>query len=272
MVGDMLRKERERQNLSVKDIEKGTSIRAVYIEAIEKGDYKVLPADVYAKGFVRNYANFLKMDADTCVRQYQSEVHGSAPAPAEESAPQSSENKKAEAFSTGRDYKNKIEQPYRRQKVILTVLMAGIILIGGWAAFGSGLSETGGSEEIAKHQTSAADKKSSRQEDKVSSKTEERSNPPAVVPAPAPAVQSVEGVHLQAKFTDRCWMEVIADGAVVYEGTSEAGHSMSWNAKEKIEITVGNAGAVELTHNGKLIGNPGDYGTVVEQTYTKNMP
>ena len=37
MIGDLLRRERERQNLSIKDIEKATSIRALYIDAIEKG-------------------------------------------------------------------------------------------------------------------------------------------------------------------------------------------------------------------------------------------
>ena len=64
MLGDILRQEREKQNLTVKDVEQETSIRALYIEAIENGDYKSLPGDVYAKGFIRNYAGFLKLDAD----------------------------------------------------------------------------------------------------------------------------------------------------------------------------------------------------------------
>ena len=36
MIGDNLRTERERQNLTIQDIAKGTSIRALYIEAIER--------------------------------------------------------------------------------------------------------------------------------------------------------------------------------------------------------------------------------------------
>ena len=43
MVGYTLRQERERQNLSISDIEQGTSIRALYIEAIENGEYDKLP-------------------------------------------------------------------------------------------------------------------------------------------------------------------------------------------------------------------------------------
>ena len=67
MIGDTLRAEREKQNLTVHDVEKGTSIRALYIESIEAGDYSKLPGEVYTKGFIRNYANFLKMDAAAVV-------------------------------------------------------------------------------------------------------------------------------------------------------------------------------------------------------------
>ncbi|MBO6246234.1 MAG: helix-turn-helix domain-containing protein, partial [Anaerovibrio sp.] len=53
MLGDILRREREKQGLTIKDIENETSIRSLYIEAIEKGDYDHLPSDVYTKGFIR---------------------------------------------------------------------------------------------------------------------------------------------------------------------------------------------------------------------------
>ena len=55
MVGYTLRQERERQELSIEDIEQGTSIRALYIEAIEDGEYDKLPGTVYTKGFIKNY-------------------------------------------------------------------------------------------------------------------------------------------------------------------------------------------------------------------------
>ena len=75
MIGDLLRRERERQNLSIKDIEKATSIRALYIDAIEKGEYKTLPGEVYAKGFVRNYANYLELNANEIVNAFNEEMH-----------------------------------------------------------------------------------------------------------------------------------------------------------------------------------------------------
>ena len=65
MVGDILRREREKQGLTIADIEKGTSIRRLYIEHIERGNIAELPGLVYAKGFVRNYAKFLHLDAES---------------------------------------------------------------------------------------------------------------------------------------------------------------------------------------------------------------
>lgn len=81
MLGDTLREAREKQGLTYKDIEKGTSIRALYIEYIEKGEYDELPGDVYTKGFIRSYANFLKLDANALVQAFTAERHkGAAPA------------------------------------------------------------------------------------------------------------------------------------------------------------------------------------------------
>ena len=73
MVGNILQSEREKQGLTIKDIENETSIRALYIESIEKGNQKALPSEVYVKGFIRNYAEFLHLDADALVQQYRTE-------------------------------------------------------------------------------------------------------------------------------------------------------------------------------------------------------
>ena len=73
MVGDVLRKEREKRGMTIADIEKGTSIRALYIECIEQGNIEGLPGMVYAKGFVRNYASFLRLDAEKLMQQFAEE-------------------------------------------------------------------------------------------------------------------------------------------------------------------------------------------------------
>lgn len=77
-----------------------------------------------------------------------------------------------------------------------------------------------------------------------------------------------DGVEVTAVFTDRCWTEVKADGKTVFEGTVEKGKTESWKGREKVVITAGNAGAVELKLNGKELGKAGKTGQVVEKTYT----
>ncbi|WP_295712070.1 RodZ domain-containing protein [uncultured Mitsuokella sp.] len=88
MLGDKLREAREQQNLTYKDIEKGTSIRALYIEYIENGNYDELPGDVYTKGFIRSYANFLKLNPNELVQEFIAERRGGAAPSAAPSAPQ----------------------------------------------------------------------------------------------------------------------------------------------------------------------------------------
>ena len=42
---------------------------------------------------------------------------------------------------------------------------------------------------------------------------------------------------------------------------------MDWNGKESVVITAGNAGAVEITYNGKAQGKMGAEGEVIEKNY-----
>lgn len=264
MVGDTLRKERERQGLSIKDIEKGTSIRALYLEAIEKGDHQTLPGEVYAKGFVRNYANFLKIDADACVKQYQDEISLN-PVASVEATP--SDEVRKPAFSTGADYHERIEKPHQHQNTVLIALMLVIILVGGWLAFGDSMTGTESSHNAAGQ--TASSQTTGKPGQGQSPATAAQPSGGQANPAQAPVVPPGDEIDLHAKFTDRCWMQVVADGQIVYEGTAEAGESMSWKAKDKIEIVAGNAGAVDITQNGTPLGNPGDYGTVAEKVYTR---
>ena len=58
-VGEKLSEERIRRGLTLEEVAKATKIRASFLQAIEKGEYKKLPSGTYVHGFVRNYAKFL---------------------------------------------------------------------------------------------------------------------------------------------------------------------------------------------------------------------
>ena len=73
-LGEELRRERVRRNLTFKDIEQVLHIKTTYLEAIEDGNFAVIPGRVYAKGFIRNYGNYLGLDGERLVKAYQNQV------------------------------------------------------------------------------------------------------------------------------------------------------------------------------------------------------
>jgi hypothetical protein len=72
-LGEKLAKKRISLGLDLRDIEKAIRVRWKYIEAIENGRYDILPPDVYVRGFVRNYAAYLKLDPDKVMKLYERE-------------------------------------------------------------------------------------------------------------------------------------------------------------------------------------------------------
>ncbi len=71
-IGNSLREARVRQGLDYPQIELATKIRAKYIRALEDEQFAVLPAQPYVKGFLRTYADFLGLDGQLYVDEYNS--------------------------------------------------------------------------------------------------------------------------------------------------------------------------------------------------------
>jgi len=71
-IGNSLREARLRQSLDFPRIEEGTKIRGKYIEALEAERFEVLPGDTYVKGFLRSYAEYLGLDGQLYLEEYNS--------------------------------------------------------------------------------------------------------------------------------------------------------------------------------------------------------
>ncbi|TDI46163.1 MAG: DUF2914 domain-containing protein [Acidobacteria bacterium] len=71
--GDQLRQERERRNVALDEIARSTKIRVRYLQALEDGQHERLPGIVFAKGYVRAYAETIGADADRLVTAYVAE-------------------------------------------------------------------------------------------------------------------------------------------------------------------------------------------------------
>jgi cytoskeleton protein RodZ len=71
-IGNSLREARLRQQLDFPEIEQATKIRGKYLRALEDEQFDVLPAQTYVKGFLRSYAEYLGLDGQLYVDEYNS--------------------------------------------------------------------------------------------------------------------------------------------------------------------------------------------------------
>lgn len=69
-IGNSLREARVRRNISLQQAEEDTKIRVKYIQAMENEDFDILPAGTYVKGFLRTYAEYLDLDYQILIDEY----------------------------------------------------------------------------------------------------------------------------------------------------------------------------------------------------------
>ena len=280
MMGSTLKAEREKKGLTIKDIEQETSIRAAYLEALEEGRYDVLPSEVYVKGFIRNYAEFLHLDPAPLVQEYREELHGADAAPVAEKTPKTTSmvNERA-PFSSGSDFHERVEKSHRKQ-IILTMVAAVVI------AFVGSIYYFFGEDPSAAKPQQPAQQAATQQPQTQSAQTTQQAQPAAQNVQPPAQNQTAQTAQqpastlgntasaaagqtdVSALFTGRCWIQAIADGKVVYEGIAEANQTLRWTGKKEVVVTAGNAGAIDVTYNGQRIGKLGKEGIVVEKKFS----
>lgn len=264
MTGETLRIERERQKLTIQDIEQGTSIRAVYIEALENGEYDKLPGAVYAKGFVKNYANFLNLDADKLAKDFAAEL---SPPTQEEIDAETlnaeekvvEEDKKAEKLKITELHSPNVKvHDSDSSSSSSTMIIAAVLLIAIFA---------GGVWYYLKNSAENVANVTPPVQTEVNKPAENNQQNPATNPVSAAVPQ--DGVNIQAKFNGECWTRVFVDGVYAYEGVPAAGEVMNWHGVEGVTIRVGNAAGVEVSMNGQNYGTLGGIGEVLERTFTR---
>jgi len=69
-IGNSLREARTRKGLEFPELELGTKIRAKYLRALEDEAFETLPSATYVKGFLRTYADYLGLDGQLYVDEY----------------------------------------------------------------------------------------------------------------------------------------------------------------------------------------------------------
>lgn len=233
-IGDILRKEREKKGLTLKDVQEVTKIRLRYLEAIDEGDFEVIPGEVYRKGFIANYANVVGLDAQAILQKYHD-----LKAALEEQARQEQLLLEQEENTAPKSYFNNdwIKGVYLGVAGALAmVLLISFFLI----------------PSLHKSKTEVATKPV-----EINELQDLPDYPRNSFPAP---------ITVTAEFKQRVWVEVIADGEPIFMRngrTFEPSEPVQvWTAQQEMEIKMGNPAGVELTFNGQKLGNLGPAGVV----------
>jgi cytoskeletal protein RodZ len=208
----------------------GTRIQERHLRALERdAPLEEFPSPAYARFFLREYAEYLRLDPAPLLREFDSrhapEEEDASPAPAP--APP------------------RVPRPGWRVLVVVSIAALAFV-----AALPSVLRSA--DETPTQQPTVAA-----------------TTPPPDVSPdpEPAPVVREPNGVRAVLRLTEASWVEAVADGEVLEAATLEPGTSVVYRARESLELTLGNAGGVRLRVGGEPV-ETGDTGEVVTLGFT----
>jgi cytoskeleton protein RodZ len=253
--GEELRREREIRGISLKEIADATKISKRFLEAIERNDHRTLPAPVFTRGFVREYAKYLGLSTDEIVNRYNYAAAG-------DDRIEKSAHLERLIAPPPPPLKEKPFKPsgippwyaiFDRNVVISVIIVAALAALGYWAW-------------RHKHDSDAAAREEAAQ---VTSTHAVPKRPLAAPPPAAPATTSSapandDTLRLEVVATARSVIDLEADGKTVLDGEMPKGDRRSFTATKRFLFrTIGNAGGITLTLNDVTIPPFGGDGDVV---------
>ncbi len=262
-LGARFREAREARGLTIAEAAAETRILARYLQALEDGDFEQLPGDVYARGFIRNYAQFLDLPADELIQVYRRERG----APTEKI-------RVVPAAVPPRTRSCLLPSAFFTFFSILVLL--GVLY---WIANLAGLTRL---PEIAEQPTATVAPPTATAFPTATELPEgtppSRLPPTPTAPVPQPTTAVSPTVELNAPLVVELrvapnairgsWMSVAVDGQPAFTGTLLANNSTPpFEAQREVFVHVGDASVVELIVNGESRGLMGTVpGGVAKQT------
>lgn len=220
----------------MEDIARETKIRVSFLQAIEEDRFDLLPGGVFTRNFLRAYARCLGMDEEGVVESYV-QLH-----------PPSEEKKVAPSLLVVEELKRGRRSFYYIVILIVLILLLGYLLwVKGWGFRGeNNYNPQQGEKPAATEQQTAVPPPESWE---VLSTAEEPSAEEA-------------GLSMELIAVDSCWVEVLADNELVAYQLLQPGEKLTLIDHQRFSITLGNAGGVEITLNGKRLRPMGILGEV----------
>ena len=250
-IGGSLHRHRVEQNITLEDVAAKTLIAKRVLVALEKGNLQDLPEPFYIKAFIHKYAKAVgatdildeEIEQVEEIPQKEQKLVSTNPKPARNSFP---------AFQL------------RSSHLYLVYLVLVIVAVRAIALF----TEQPAVVEKLNTPELEITEETPTSEDRATPTTISSASPSRFVSQSTS--NNSQSVVVDITLKDRCWLKVMVDGRVEFEGTLPEGTRRSWTGREQINIIAGNAGGVVVTYNQgqeRLLGKPGQ---VEEVTYTVN--
>lgn len=226
-IGPSLREARERRGLTAADVQKAIRIRDRYLHAIEEERWELLPGDAYVKGFLRTYADFLGLDGNLYVEEFNSRF---AHHDDQLLVPQAIARKSTAAGAGA---------AVLRPLVVLGVIVLVVAAIAAWQlnrGGGGGAPQAGGTTGGTTTPTTPHRHRQAH-----------HPTPPVALPTRA-VLSAARGA---------CWLEIrsgSASGALVFEGTLQQGqtHAVSL-ASGPLWVRIGDPPNLDIKLGGKAV-------------------
>jgi cytoskeletal protein RodZ len=275
-LGKYLRRERELRKISLRELSKNTRVREHLLTAIEEDRHDLLPSPTFVKGFLNAYAKYIGLDANEIILRYQHRVTGKQ--------------------DTGPDLtpEKDTQRSTKQRWVVGGSIVGGVIVVGLIVSYFFFLQPSNPREEPLPVPPA---EKESQVPPPASPQIAEAPSPQQVIPpavpqiagttppqpqtlAPptsAPAPPQIVGtnlppkgktISLQLKAVELTWVSVKADNQTEKEMMLRPGETIPLEAVHQIYVLVGNAGGLDLIHNGKTLERFGKSGEVVALTFT----
>ncbi|MFD7298513.1 helix-turn-helix domain-containing protein [Streptomyces sp. NPDC059897] len=254
-IGRALQQARVDAGLSVDEVSQSTRVRIPIVQAIEQDDFSRCGGDVYARGHIRTLARAVGLDAEPLLEQYGDE-HGGRPAPTPATP----------LFETER-----IRSEPRRPNwtAAMVAAIVAVVAFVGYTAFSGGDSDSS-QQQAAEGSTPATSKPTTTKPSPSKKPTDPKPDPTDSAIAAAPA----DKVTVKVNASDgRSWISAKDhNGRIMFDGLLQDGQTKTFQDNQKIDLVLGDAGAIKLYVNGKQIEDEFQSGQVERLSYTKGDP
>jgi cytoskeletal protein RodZ len=225
-IGNSLREARVRQQLELSEVELATKIRARYLRALEEESFEALPAQTYVKGFLRTYADYLGLDGQLYVDEFNSR-YGDVDELREPVVARRSSQ-------VGRHHR-------RLERRWVAFALAGIAAV---VVFVIAAWRFGGNDNEQIPNLGAT----------TTATTKKPTKPVTAAPKPAKPKPATLRLYMRADHGN-CWMEVrnwSSSGRQLFMGTVELGQGQFF-IKRRLWINFGAPGNLSIVFNRKLV-------------------